>query len=196
MCRRLSESQLHLLAWKRERLMDIINRTQQSWCTGRHIGYDVSDEVYAATRTNFKPTRGGTANSLTRAMILHPIACGLAFIAFLSTLGGRTIMSSMSGLLITLLDWGLVLCSLAVDFTAFGIIKHEVNSQANGVFPTAKFGSAMWCLVASFILMSGSLLIMAMSFVGAVRQRRAERQRANNMQAANAGARRKKSGIF
>lgn len=109
-------------------------------------------------------------------MVLHSIACGLAFIAFLTTLGGRTLTASLSGTLVTALTWTLVLISLAVDFTAFGIIKHEVNEQAGGVFPTAKFGSAMWCLVASFILLSAGVVVVAMSFFGAFRERRASKK--------------------
>ena len=130
-------------------------------------------------------------------MVLHPIACGLAFIAFLSTLGGRTITSALSGTLITLVTWALVLVSLAVDFTAFGIIKHNVNDQFDGAVPTAKFGSAMWCLVASFILLSAAVIVVAGSVFGAFKGRRAKRKTATEGQTTgNTGATKKRLGIF
>lgn len=180
--------------------MELNNRTKQSWCTGRHIGYPPADVTNSATRTTFATTSGGTANSLTRVMVLHPIACGLAFIAFLTTLGGRTLTASLSGTLVTALTWTLVLISLAVDFTAFGIVKHDVNEQSGGVFPTAKFGSAMWCLVASFILLSAGVVVVAMSFFGAFRGRRAAREGATGVQAGAAPAsrekRKKRFGVF
>lgn len=146
--------------------------------------------------TNFENTAGGTANSLTRVMVLHPIACGLAFVAFLTTLGGRTIMSSLAGTLVTLLTWVLVVVSLAVDFTAFGIIKHQVNEQGSGFFPTAKFGSGMWCLVAAFILLSGGIVVIGMSLFGAVREKRAQRRRDTGARASSSKARKKRFGIF
>lgn len=174
------------------------NSTQNAWCTGRHIGYEMSNEVRQATGTYYKTTSGGTANNLTRVMILHPIACGLAFIAFLASLDGRTITSSVSGTLVTLLTWTLVLVSLAVDFAAFGIIKHDVNSQASGVFPTAKFGSAAWCLVASFILLSAAIVVVGMSFFGALKDKRGERKRVTETQmpSTTATSKKKRFGIF
>lgn len=159
-----------------------------------------SDIVHTATKTSFQNTSGGTANSLTRVMVLHPIACGLAFVAFLTTLGGRTIVSSVSGSLVAGLAWILVLVSLAVDFTAFGIIRHQVNDQAGGLYPKASFGSAIWCLVASFILLSGGIVITGLSFFGAFREKRAEKKRAaetQRQQTATAGEKKKKRfGIF
>lgn len=130
-------------------------------------------------------------------MVLHPIACGLAFVGFLSALGGRTITSFLSDTLVALLTWVLVLVSLAVDFTAFGIIRDQVNEQAGGVYPEAKFGSAMWCLVASFILLSAGIVVVGMSFFGALREKRAERRRVAEAQAAESTrVKRKRFGIF
>lgn len=110
-------------------------------------------------------------------MILHPVACGLAFIAFLLTTGGRTIAATLTGSLVALLTWVLVLISLAVDFTAFGVIKHKVNDQANEALPTAEFGSALWCLVAAFVLHTLAIGLLGLGCVGALRARRDDNKR-------------------
>lgn len=185
----------------RNELTDVPRSSRHDWCTGRRIGYNPSDIVTRATDTTFENTDGGTANSLARVMILHPIACGLAFIAFLTTLGGRTIMSSVSGSLVAGLTWILELVSLVVDFTAFGIIRHEVNDQTSGPLPKAQFGNAMWCLVASFIFLNGGMFIIGMSFLGAFKEKRADSKRATEAQAASNGAatekkKKKRFGIF
>lgn len=61
-----------------------------------------------------------TADGLTRVMILHPIACGLAFIAFLLALGAGVFGSVLSAA-VAGLAWLLTLIAMAVDFSLFGV---------------------------------------------------------------------------
>ena len=107
--------------------------------------------------TDISEIAGGTSDGLTRVMILHPIECGVAFIAFLCSLGAG-IVGSLTGALVAFVAWVLVLISLAVDLSLFGIIHHHVNNDGSGSH--AYFGSGMWCLVAAFVTLFLGMVIV------------------------------------
>ena len=70
--------------------------------------------------TGFSRTASKSADGLTRAMVLHPIACAIAFIAFLLSLGAG-VVGSLLGALVAFIAWILTLIVMAVDFTLFGV---------------------------------------------------------------------------
>ena len=60
-----------------------------------------------------------SADALTRAFILHPIACALAFIAALIALAGA--IGGLIGSMIAAVAWLITLVVMAIDFAAFGV---------------------------------------------------------------------------
>ena len=70
--------------------------------------------------TRFSTASAATAHGLTRAMVLHPIACALAFIAFLLSLEAGVI-GSLLGAIVAAIAWVLTLIVMATDFTLFGV---------------------------------------------------------------------------
>ena len=70
--------------------------------------------------TGFSEAASDSADALTYAMILHPIACGIAFIAFLLSIGAGVI-GSLLGALVAALAWILTLVVMAIDFTWAGV---------------------------------------------------------------------------
>lgn len=112
--------------------------------------------------TGFSTASGDTANALTKVMILHPIACGLAFIAFLLALGsgvcGSLLASMVSGV-----TFIITLVVMATDFVWAGIIKNAVNSDGTGSH--AYYSVGMWTiLVAMIILFFATFLIFFSCF--------------------------------
>jgi hypothetical protein len=65
----------------------------------------------AADRTKLTDIEAGSSDSLTRAMVLHPIACGEAFIAWLLSIGGA-VVGSLFGVLAAFVAW--VLCLIVL----------------------------------------------------------------------------------
>jgi len=120
-------------------------------------------------KTSFSEIAGGTSDGLTRVMVLHPIACGLAFIALLLALGSG-IIGSLFGALVALVAWVLVLIAPAVDFSLFGIIRHHVNKNKSGSH--AHFGSGIWLLLASFVTLFFGMLIVLFTCASARREKR------------------------
>ena len=60
-----------------------------------------------------------TADSLTNAFVLHPVACGLAFIAAICAIGG--VIGGLISTMIAILAWLISLAVMAIDFAAFGV---------------------------------------------------------------------------
>lgn len=119
--------------------------------------------------TSFSEIAAGTSDSLTRVMVLHPIACGLAFIAFLLSLGSG-IIGSLAGALVAFIAWVLTLISLAVDFSLFGIVRHHVNKDKSGSHAT--FGTGIWLLLASFVTLFFGMLIVLFTCASARREKK------------------------
>lgn len=133
--------------------------SDSEFCTDSHIGYDpvgviegpVDDAVFSDYAQD-------TARALTKVMVLHPIATGLAFISFLLSLGAGFVGSFVSalGALVTFI---VVLVVIITDFVAFAIVRSAVNDSRNEA--VASWGPAIWttlvagilCLLAAVILL-------------------------------------------
>jgi hypothetical protein len=96
------------------------NRTDQDFCFPKHIGYKPADIMSAVDGTEFSRAAANTVDGLTRAMILHPIACALAFIAFALSCGAG-VVGSLLGAFVAALAWALTLIVMAIDFSLFGV---------------------------------------------------------------------------
>lgn len=76
----------------------------------------------AVDGTPFSKATSDTVDGLTNAMILHPIACAVAFIAFALSCGAG-VVGSLLGALVALLAWVLTLVVMAIDFSLFGVCR-------------------------------------------------------------------------
>jgi uncharacterized membrane protein len=100
--------------------------------------------------TTFDKAATDTTKALTRVMILHPVACGLAFIAFLLALGAGfcgAIFASM----VAAIAWLVTLVVMVTDFVLFGIIKRHVNHDGSG--SNAYYSTGMWTILAAMIVL-------------------------------------------
>jgi len=126
----------------------------------------------AADGTAFSTASGDTANALTRVQVLHPIACGMAFISFLVALGSGFCGSLMAALL-AFVTFLLTLIVMATDFVAWGIIKNNVNSDGTG--SRAVFGAGIWTLLAAMVVLFFASIIVFLSCCTSRRSRRDDR---------------------
>lgn len=98
--------------------------------------------------TDFSTASEDTTKALTRVMILHPIACGVMFIAFLLALGAGLIGSFLAAL-VSGVSFIIAVVAMACDFALFGIIKNHVNGDGSGSH--AYFSVGIWCILAATI---------------------------------------------
>ncbi|MCJ1324140.1 hypothetical protein MMC10_000802 [Thelotrema lepadinum] len=142
------------------------------YCTGRMIGYQAAHAMAQIEGTGFSEAAANTSNGLTNVMVLHPVACGIAFVAFLISLGAGVI-GSLVGVIVAFLAWVITLVVMATDAVAFGILKNDINDDGQGA--QAYFGSGFWTLVAAFIMLFLGMVIVFFTCCSARRQRKRER---------------------
>ena len=142
------------------------------YCTSRQIGYRPAHEMASTEGTSFSEAAAATANGLTDVMVLHPIACGIAFIAFLTSMGAGFI-GSLVGAIVGFLAWIITLVVLITDAISFSVIRNDVNDDGQGSL--AYFGSGFWTLIAAFIMLFLGMLIVLFTCCSARRQRKRDR---------------------
>jgi len=126
----------------------------------------------AIDNTHFNSAQENTTKALTRVMILHPICCGMAFIAFMFALGAGV----CGGLLASLfagLTWVLTLVVMATDFVLFGILKNHINDKDDDQSGSvAKYYVGMWTVLAAMILLFFATFIVFFACCSARRHKR------------------------
>jgi len=115
-----------------------------------------------------------TTRSLTKAFVLHPIAAGLNFIAFMLALGAGLVGSLLASL-VALLAFLVTAVACVLDFVAFAIVRNKVNDD-DRTFVRASYGSAAWCLLAAAICsLIGSAVVFLTCCSGRLRKHRERR---------------------
>ncbi|EPE10189.1 ph-response regulator [Ophiostoma piceae UAMH 11346] len=128
-------------------------------CTGTHIGYNPVAEILRIDSNiddDFSSASTKAAKTLTKIMILHPIAAGVAFIAFLLALGAG-VVGSFIGSLVSLVAFVITAVVLITDFVLFSILRRHINNTSSIInnnsnsSTNAKYGVALWLLLAAAI---------------------------------------------
>jgi len=130
--------------------------TDQDQCFPKTIGYKPAAIMSEIDGTTFSRVGTATADGLTNAFILHPIACGLAFIAGLCAIGGW--IGSLIATMIAVLAWIITLVVMVIDFIVFGVIKNHVNKDGSGSH--AYYSVGMWTTLAAMILLFFGTIIV------------------------------------
>jgi len=134
----------------------------KDYCTGSHIGYDPAQIMENIDGGDFNYASATSTKGLTRVMVLHPVACALAFLAFLCA-AGSGVCGALLATALAALAWIVTLVVMAVDFALFGIIKNHVNKDGSGSH--AKYGTGMWtCLAAMICLFFGMFVVLFTCF--------------------------------
>ncbi|KAL0578418.1 hypothetical protein V5O48_003568 [Marasmius crinis-equi] len=133
-----------------------------------HIGYDFDPALlgFDSTRLNTR-----IIHNLTAALVLHPIAAGLAGLSVLFGLcgaayhrAGTVIMTLLSGLaaIITLVVW-------VIDMVLFGITRNRFRDQ--GI--PSQYGNGNWLVLGALIALMLGFCSSACGIFGSYRKRRA-----------------------
>jgi hypothetical protein len=107
-------------------------RTDQDFCFPKTVGYKPAAIMEAIDHTTFSRASSDSADALTNAFVLHPVACSLAFIAGLVALGG--VIGGLIGTLIAAVAWIITLVVMVIDFVAFGVSDSSVLALSLGHF--------------------------------------------------------------
>ncbi|POR39175.1 Uncharacterized protein TPAR_00641 [Tolypocladium paradoxum] len=141
-------------------------------CSGAHIGYNPAQVMSEIDGTDFSSAAENTSKGLTRVMVLHPVATGLCFIAFLLCLG-TGIVGSLLATLSALLAFVVTVVAMICDFVSFSIIKHDVNDHNRS---KAEWGPAIWLmLVAAVLTLFASVIVFVTCCAGRSKKKRESR---------------------
>ena len=126
-------------------------------CSKKTLGYSPAAVMNDVDNTQFSDYAERTTRSLTKAMVLHPVACGLNFIAFLLALGAGMVGSFLASL-VALLAFLVTLVIVIIDFVMFSIVKSNVNDDGTGA--KAEYGAAAWTILVGGICSLLGLIIV------------------------------------
>ncbi|KAI6082370.1 pali-domain-containing protein [Hypoxylon rubiginosum] len=150
-------------------------------CSGKHIGYDPIAVVKSnVDNVDFSNLSADTSKGLTRVMVLHPVAAGLSFIAFLLALGAG-VLGSLLASLVSLVTFIVTLVVLVTDFVCFAIIRNEVNNASNSNGARAEWGAATWTMLVAAICNLLATVIVFFTCCSTRMHRRRETRRAKDV---------------
>jgi hypothetical protein len=135
----------------------LISSLSSNICSSAAVGYSPID-VIAQFQPGFASGDSGQIEGYTKAMVLHPIATGFNFIAFLLSLRPGFV-TSLCASLAAALGFILTLVSMAIDVTWFNMLGSDVTSGIPGanVYYAAGFAT----LVTAFALsVLGSVIVL------------------------------------
>ncbi|KAL6878765.1 pali domain-containing protein [Trichoderma novae-zelandiae] len=155
----------------------ILNSNGHDACTGAHVGYEGTNALSQVSSLSFSKSDRDGFRILTKVMILHPIAAGLTFLAFLLCLG-TSFVGSFIASLFSALAFVATVIAMACDFAGLEIIKHAVNTRGPDNVK-ARWGPAIWCiLVAAALTLIATILVFITCCAGRVKNRRTRRSKA------------------
>lgn len=126
-------------------------------CTGSHIGYKPADVMTDVEQTSYSDYSRKVTHGLTKVMILHPIAAGIAFLAFLMALGSG-FFGSLLAAFTSLVTFVVTVVALICDFVLFALIRDNVNDQNSEAH--AYYSVGIWCvLVAGIASLLGAIIV-------------------------------------
>ncbi|KAK0240237.1 hypothetical protein EDD85DRAFT_824808 [Armillaria nabsnona] len=121
-------------------------------CTDPKLGYTFDSTI--AEALNVEQYADLINKGSAGALVLHPIACGLAFLAFLSSLfilcRGTGRMPSLCTLGIGLVAAILTTIAFLIDVIVVAIIRHRVNDETDGQLQLT-WGNAVWMVLGATV---------------------------------------------
>ncbi|KZT26306.1 pali-domain-containing protein [Neolentinus lepideus HHB14362 ss-1] len=144
--------------------------TTPTSCSKRHLGYDLSGIIGSANGYNPRVL----SKALTAVLVLHPIACGLTFLALTTsfamlrpgTARGASILTLIFGLLATLVTTAVFL----VDVIMVAVVRTKVHNESDGVI-WLTFGNAVWMALGATVALWLSLTGACAGICGSSRGR-------------------------
>lgn len=130
-----------------------------------------SDDVTFSQEGNDRISEAAddTTHGLTKAMILHPIATGVVFIAFALALGSSVVGSFLAAM-VAFFGFLLTAAALICDFVLFSLVQSAVRDA--GGDGRSYYSTAAWTVLVAGIL---TLLASVILFLTCCRNRRQRR---------------------
>ncbi|WVQ77401.1 hypothetical protein IAR50_007086 [Cryptococcus sp. DSM 104548] len=144
-------------------------------CSSPELGYSVFDNpIIAIIIDSNSDLSHSTLKSLTTALVLNPIACGLAGLALFTALfawlcASRVfeIITFFTLCLASLIAW----LAFALDLAIAVVARNKINDDGDSVL-SASLGNAMWLALVGAILLTLSICLAGCGVFGRYSSRR------------------------
>ncbi|KAI3535749.1 pH-response regulator [Colletotrichum abscissum] len=147
-------------------------------CSRSRIGYSPTDIIAEADATQYSNLSSNVAEGLTRVMVLHPVAAGVSFIAFILSVGAG-MFGSLFAALVSGVAFIITIVALICDWVMFAVVRRNVNRDGNG--SSAHYDVALWTLLAAAIcLLLGTVIVFFTCCSGRLHKRRQQRSKVDN----------------
>jgi len=147
-----------------------VNDASGDDCSDSELGYSPAGVMSDQDGTEFSDYARSTTRGLTKAFVLHPIACALNFVAFMLALGAGLVGSLLASM-VTLLAFLVTAVAMIIDFVLFSIVRSNIND--NGTGARAYYGAAAWTILVSAICsLLGTIIVFFTCCSGRMHKRR------------------------
>jgi len=147
-------------------------------CTPAHLGY-----TFHSSAADVLGISGveNLIHAVTKALVLHPVGCGLTFVTLVVSLSTSKRWSEASNRLLSLITIGIgvvagvvTTVALLIDVIAVAIIRTKVQSHTHGAV-SLKWGNAIWIVLTAAITLWVAIAGALTTFFGCNRRRLADR---------------------
>ncbi|KAG8693915.1 hypothetical protein FRC09_010190 [Ceratobasidium sp. 395] len=153
-----------------------ISRTQAGYCSKSKLGYSIDNQVLDAL--GLDNLDDFISHGLTFVLVLHPIACGLAFLALLFAimLAFRPArIASAFALILSVLAAIVATVAFAIDVAIATVAKNKVSDITDDRLKVT-YGAVPWMTLGAMVaLWAATVAACCGIFVGGRRRREAEK---------------------
>ncbi|CCO28049.1 hypothetical protein BN14_02041 [Rhizoctonia solani AG-1 IB] len=152
------------------------NQTRASSCSRTRLGYDIDNQLLQLL--GLDDLNDIVSRGLTFVLVLHPIACGLAFLALLFALlllFKPARLASAMALIFSVLAAIIATVAFAIDVALTTIARNKVRDATDGNLRVT-YGAVPWMTLGAMIaLWAATVGACCGIFVGGRRRREAEK---------------------
>ncbi|KAJ7160948.1 hypothetical protein C8R46DRAFT_955861 [Mycena filopes] len=143
-------------------------------CTPTGVGYRIGDEIAALSLPPFSHAKSVSLHGLTQGLILHQIAAGIAFLAFLMAVCSHR-LGYLIASAVAFIAFLFSLAAMIIDFVTFGSVRKHVRDNGGD----AVWGNAIWMVLAATVVLFFASIATCFACVTARRRTRSSKTAAN-----------------
>ncbi|KZT44051.1 hypothetical protein SISSUDRAFT_327198 [Sistotremastrum suecicum HHB10207 ss-3] len=153
-----------------------VQRTSGRKCTKPHLGYDFSNDV--ASIFDLENDQSAINHAITAALVLHPIACALAFLALLFALARLRSpahrLLHVAALVLAVLAALLATVVFLIDVIFVALARSKLKTVSHGDL-IVSYGNAVWMALGAAIALWVASVAICAGLCGCHRPRKSAR---------------------
>ncbi|GAA6006101.1 hypothetical protein JCM10207_000523 [Rhodosporidiobolus poonsookiae] len=153
-----------------------IEQSGATSCTSTGVGYDIPPILLTLARSTgtLSDTAENAINAVTSALVLHPVGCGVAFLAFLIAACSDR-LGFLFASIITFVAAVIALVCMILDLLLFFFVRRWLRDNIDGVDISIEYSYGTWTTVAAFACLFVGMFAVCCACIAGRRRRRAQK---------------------